>query len=444
MDLLTSLRKTPLLGPLVRAYESRFTSRGRALLGTLAVFAVVGIDTRRTQVYVLFAAAAGLFVMAALFAFRGRPRVQLACRLPARATARTPVRFTARIANDAGRALPDLLLSVPPPDEGGERVDLRPRDVALSVAAKDQTEVAFEMEVSRRGRYVLRGPRLESTDPFRFMRTTGVVLPDQVLLVYPRFYSMEQFSLPLGRRYQPGGIPLSSNTGDAIEFIGTRDYREGDPVRNIHWRSWARRGKPVVKEYQEEYFCRIALILDTFLPRKPSPGDLGTFEAAISVLASIADYFSRSEYIVDILAAGPDVYEVSAGRSLAYLENILDVLACLEPCHDPPFETIGPHLFERLAQLTTVVAVLQDWDPAREAFLARVKELGTAVQAVIVHDGPTRKAWQGATEAVGDVSQLSSRDVERLLTTSASAPGPRAVAMHDGVGGRSEAGDARG
>ena len=46
---------------------------------------------------------------------------------------------------------------------------------------------------------------------------------------------------------------------------------EGDPLRKIHWRSWARRGKPVVKEYQEEYFSRIALVLDTFLPRRPAP-----------------------------------------------------------------------------------------------------------------------------------------------------------------------------
>jgi len=140
---------------------------------------------------------------------------------------------------------------------------------------------------------------------------------------------------------------------------------------------------------------------------------------------------------VEILAAGPDVYEVSSGRSLAYLENILDVLACLEPCHDPPFETIGPHLFERLAQLTTVVAVLQDWDPAREAFLARVKALGTAVQAIIVHDGPTRKAWAGTTEALGDVSQLSASDVEQLLATSAAAGTGDHRAGHSGPGVRS-------
>ena len=55
---------------------------------------------------------------------------------------------------------------------------------------------------------------------------------DHVLLVYPRFYTLERFAVPAGRRYQPGGIPLSSNTGDAIEFVGTREYREGDDRRS--------------------------------------------------------------------------------------------------------------------------------------------------------------------------------------------------------------------
>ena len=113
--------------------------------------------------------------------------------------------------------------------------------------------------------------------------------------------------------------------------------------------------------------------------------------------------------------AGPEVYEVSAGRSLAYLENILDVLACLEPCHNPPFEKIGPHLFEKLAQITTVVAVLQDWDDPRQQFLRRVKALGTAVRAIIVRDAPTSQSWQAASGELGEISLMTPDDVERAI-----------------------------
>ena len=381
----------------------------------MVVLAILGLDTRRTFVFWLFAMVAGLFAAAAAFTVIRRPRVHFDCRFPERATASRPVTVHARVSNAPAPVPSDLCLLFRQPPEGTGEISFYPTSVLLEEDEGTLAQACVEMRPARRGRYVVPGPVLGRTDPLRLMVSRGLDLPEHPLLVYPRFYSMHEFIVPLGRRHQPGGIPLTSSTGEAIEFVGTREYRPGDPVNNIHWRSWARRGEPVVKEYMEEYFCRIAIVLDTFLPSKFTPAQHASFEAAISVVASIADYFSRSEDIVDILAAGPDVYEVSAGRSLAYLENILDVLVCLGPCHDPPFATIGPNLFEKLSQITTVVAVLQDWDTPREDFLKRVHALGTAVRAIIVHDGSTQKTWEQASENLGEVSVLSTADVERLL-----------------------------
>jgi uncharacterized protein (DUF58 family) len=316
-------------------------------------------------------------------------------------------------------AVGDLLLAFPRPVQWASSLAFEPRQSFLEVSRGEATEATVTLRPLRRGRYTLPGATVRPCDPLRLAAGRPVACPDQTLLVYPRFWTMDRFDIPLGRRYQPGGIPLTSSTGDAIEFVGTRDYREGDAVKNIHWRSWARRGQPVVKEYQEEYFCRIAIILDTFLPRRPDKRHLAAFEAAVSVVASVADFFSRSDYIVDILAAGPDLYEVSAGRSLAYLENILDVLSCLEPCRDPPFATVAPPLFDKLAQITTVVAVLQDWDAPREEFLRKVKALGTAVRAVIVCERPAKADWPSAAEEIGEVGLMTPADVERALAAHA-------------------------
>jgi uncharacterized protein (DUF58 family) len=413
---MASLLQLPVVSKVVRQYHERLTRRGQYLLWSMVILAVLGLDTRRTFVFWLFAMVVGMLTAAAAFTALSWPRVHLECRFPERATALRPVTLHARVSNERAPAPSDLcLLFRQPPPEGTGEISFHPTSVLLEQGEGTVAQARVEMRPARRGRYVLPGPVLGRTDPLRLMVSRGLELPEHALLVYPRFYSMHEFIVPLGRRYQPGGIPLSSSTGEAIEFVGTREYRPGDPVKNIHWRSWARRGQPVVKEYMEEYFCRIAIILDTFLPSKFTPVQQASFEAAISVVASIADYFSRSEYIVDILAAGPDVYEVSAGRSLAYLENILDVLACLRPCHDPPFVTIGPNLFEKLSQITTVVAVLQDWDTSREDFLGRLKALGSAVRAIIVHEGPTQKAWEQVGGNLGEVSVLSTADVERLL-----------------------------
>ncbi len=118
---------------------------------------------------------------------------------------------------------------------------------------------------------------------------------------------------------------------------------------------------------------------------------------------------------MDLFAAGPDIYEVSAGRSRAYLENILDVLACLEPCYEPPFEVVGPALFEKLSRITSLVAILQDWDSSREDFLRQVRASGVEVKVIVVKEGETSRPLLSVGEELGEISMMSAADVERAV-----------------------------
>jgi uncharacterized protein (DUF58 family) len=402
-----------MLAPVIRLWEDRFTTRGRVVFLATAAASLVGADTRRTQVFRLFAVGAALLVIAWILArLQGRPSMVEAL-MPSRATTLCP--FTVAVRVTADRPLSDLVLRPPRLIEGGDMLVITPAETFVSASPGKPAEAVISVLPLKRGRHLLRGAHVRPVDPFRLVTGWAQRSADQSLIVYPRFYTMEEVPVPMGRRHQPGGIPLSSMTGDALEFVGTRDYRAGDPMRAMHWRSFARRGRPVVREFQDEYFTRIAIVLDTFLPRRPSADALAGFEAGISVVASIADHFSRSEYIVDILAAGPDLYEVSAGRSLAYLDTILDVLACLDPCHDTPFETIGPSLFDKLASTTSLAAVLLDWDETRLEFLRRVKTLGVAVWAIIVRDSPTTLPWEPAAGDLDRVEQIGTAEIEAAL-----------------------------
>src|SRR5204862_6450540 len=103
---------------------------------------------------------------------------------------------------------------------------------------------------------------------------------------------------------QHGGVALASAIGESEEFVSLRDYRPGDPLRRIHWRSWAKAGKPVVKDFQDEFFVRHALILDTFT----EPDDLAVFEEAVSVAASFACTVDTQESLLDLLFIGPQAF----------------------------------------------------------------------------------------------------------------------------------------
>jgi uncharacterized protein (DUF58 family) len=394
-------------------YRRRLTRRGRFVLGATVGLALVGVDTRRALVFVLFALAAPPLLLALRHLFSGRPSLRLSGRVPLRLTAGRFVTAAMDVVPEDGRRETlSAFWGAPLPAAAGLEVD--PVEAFVETGGRP-ARVRLQLRPRRRGRYVLPSFGVARTDPCGLVRSRSVWLPEQVVLAYPRYYTLDELPLPMGRRYQPGGIPLASEVGESMEFVGTREYREGDPLRKIHWRSWARLGRPVVKEYQEEYFSRIALVLDTFLPKRPSPRERERFEAAISLLASVAGHFSRSEEVVDILAAGPDLYEVSTGRSLGYLDNVLDVLACLEPSPAPPFESIGPPLFERLERLTTVVAVMLEWDDAREAFLRRVRAMGVAVRVLLVHEGGTRRPWASVSADLGEIVLTTPAQVEARL-----------------------------
>jgi uncharacterized protein (DUF58 family) len=407
-----------------RIYRDRLTERGRYVLWLSAALGFVGLDTQQAMVYVLFALAAAPWIAAFVLALRRRPRVALHAAVPSRLTAGLPAPVRVQVTAEGARATGPLVVGRRAGGSPGIRYE--PGELFLSGAPGEVGTGLLEVTAPERGRFTLPALGVGRTDPMGLLSTRRTSQPGQVVLAYPRFFEMPELSLPQGRRYQPGGIPLASSLGDATEFVGTRDYREGDPLRRIHWRSWARRGQPVVKEYHEEYFSRVALVLDTYLPRRPRREDRRAFEAAISLVASIADRLSRSEEVVDVLAAGPDLYEVSAGRSLGYLGNVLDVLACLDPCHEPPFAALSAPLLERLSRLTTVVAVVLDWDEPRESFLRHVRRLGVAVRAYVVRTGAPARTAEDAAAELGPVTRVTPAEVERRLADAASAKTLRA------------------
>jgi hypothetical protein len=93
--------------------------------------------------------------------------------------------------------------------------------------------------------------------------------------------------------------------------------------------------------------------------------------------------------VIDLFAIGPDLYHLQAGRSLAYLDTVLDILACIEACRSSPFGALGPALRDQAGQVGSAVVVLLDWDEERAAFVRELGALGVAVKAVVVRDGPT-------------------------------------------------------
>lgn len=386
---------------------NRLTAPGRALFCIGVVVTALSSVTLATRMYFLFSALVALAVLSLTLARLARAPLTVRLNLASRATCGAHVLATIDVLNPGRRTAVDLGFALDglPSQIVAEPIRTEP------LPPGEERQLSFDLELQRRGYYQIVGVRQETWFPFGLWRDLVLHAQPRTLLVYPRFSPLVSLDMPVGRRYQPGGIALSSDVGESTEFLGVREFRPGDSIRNIHWKSWGRVGEPVVKEFQEEFFCKIALVLDTFVPAHSGEAFRADFEAGLSMAAAIADHLSHTEYIVDLFAAGPDLYTLEAGRNLAHLDNVLDVLACLEPSHEPPFERVAPVLMEHLSTITTVVLVLLDWEESRERLTRIIRDHGPAVKIVLVRQSAPSLNPAAAEDLAGPLAILSPADV---------------------------------
>ena len=132
------------------------------------------------------------------------------------------------------------------------------------------------------------------------------------ITVYPRFWKIARLPL-LGTSLVPESLGSARRRG-GLEFHGLRDYRPGDSLRHIHWRSSARRGAPVVQEFEQENPGTITLLLDSRAGVQEGIGSESTFEDLVRAAASIAWYVTTRGGIVRILTArGSAVIDATGG-----------------------------------------------------------------------------------------------------------------------------------
>ena len=369
-----------------RVYTQRLTRVGHYFLAATFVSMAFGSLSLDQQWYVAFTYALGLWIVAFIAMFWQRPHALLRATHAGRISAgeTLPVEITLEALDRRGigwTVLPDRL---PPAVDS-----VPPEGVGLAVLAAGETShVKLGLLCRQRGAYRLRGFRVETAFPLGLMVAQQVFPASESLLVYPKFAPLARLEVPASRRYQPGEVALASHLGDSLEFIGNRDYREGDAIRSIDWRATARLNRPVVREYREEYLLRAAVLLDTHVPAPPGLPPPPAFERAVSTAAAVSDYMARSEYLVDLFAAGPDLHRLTTGHGTAFLDDILDLLACVDASDAQDFETLEQALMEFLSQITLVICILLDWDEVREGFIERLRAQGAGVKVVIIRDRP--------------------------------------------------------
>ena len=423
--------------------QRRFTRVGLTALGAFLVSALVGVDTENSVAYQAFTLLLALLLVAICFSWIFRARFAVRRLLPSFGTVNRPLSYTLVVENltskpqnhltlledlaDPRPSYPEWLANqlaaekhvgsfrlrprrginpfkaatvkeaVVPPMAGRGKMESVERgsvergsvkrgamvgrsDAPTLHAPRSQVEVRAELTPLRRGVLRFNGLRLARTDPLGLCRAFAKVPLPQAALILPKRYPLPPIALPGTQKYQAGGVTLASNVGQSDEFVALRDYRRGDALRHIHWRSWAKAGKPVVKEFEDEFFVRHALVLDTFTEDPHSEA----FEEAVSVAASFACAIRTQESLLDLMFVGPQSYCFTAGRGLAHTDQMLEILASVRPCRDQPFGALGQLVLNHVEAVSGCIGVLLAWNEERRLFVEKLRTLGVPVLVLVV------------------------------------------------------------
>ncbi|MGE3313443.1 MAG: DUF58 domain-containing protein, partial [Limisphaerales bacterium] len=287
-----------------------------------------------------------------------------------------------------------------------------PKPIPLpDVAPRATLELTVELTPLRRGRLTLAGATVARTDPFGLLRRDAVVdgEPDSIV-VYPRRFRLPPFALPgAGKRLHAGGVAMAGSVGESEEFISVREYRPGDPPRRIHWAGWARTQRAVVKEYQEEFFVRHALLLDTC-----GGGPLSdAFEDAVSLAASFAFTVDENDSLLDLMFVGDRAYTFTAGRGLAHREQMLQILAgvSLQPSRN--FQVLEDLVLRHAGHLSGCILVLLAWDDSRRHLHERLRAIQLPLLTFVVatrkptDPSPSGVHWITPGEALASLARIT-------------------------------------
>ena len=164
------------------------------------------------------------------------------------------------------------------------------RAYTLMLRGGETRSLALRVTFSRRGLVHSDGILIGTRFPFGFFRKWRVA-PDEVdLLVYPEVHPVRA---PPVFAFREGDSDARRRVGRGEEYHGLREHQSGDDPRDIHWKSSARQGRLVTREYDAASDRRVWLIVPNVAP------DEGA-EAAISEAASLAAHYADAGWAVGV------------------------------------------------------------------------------------------------------------------------------------------------
>ncbi len=246
--------------------------------------------------------------------------------------------------------------------------------------AGESIRIPLEVSPHFRGYVHFSGITFARPDAFGLFKRLVHIRQPGKLLVLPKPIRVDLPDLVSRRQYHAGGIQLASSIGNSDEFMGLRNYRPGDPLRNIHWKSFAKTNELVIREFEDEFFQRHALILDTDADAENE----FLFDAAVGIASYCITTLRTRDSVLDLMFAGEMLYSFSSGRGLGHTRQMLEIIACVEPCGDKEISDMVPVLKENIQQFSGVICVFLNWKAGHKKIFDLFEQAGVQFYIIVL------------------------------------------------------------
>ncbi|MGQ0623148.1 MAG: DUF58 domain-containing protein [Sporichthyaceae bacterium] len=285
-------------------------------------------------------------------------------------------------------------------DSVAPSMNTRPRFVLDRLESHGRREVYYRVRSEVRGRFPIGPLKVRLTDPFGMCEITRSFAGTDDLIVVPVVQHLP--FVVLGGEWSGGSDSHPSSIPSAGEDdIGTREYRHGDPLHRVHWRSTARRGELMVRREEHPRQTQATLILDARVNAHVGSGLTSSLEWAISAAASLSVHLIRRGFSLRVVT---DTGQGMAGMSTGVLSPVpdvegllLDALAMLTPSATPSLVGAAREL-GRTGGDSLLVALLGELSPADAESMAR-RRPGTTTAIALLQRTSTWRARGAQTDA---------------------------------------------
>ncbi|PRX51131.1 uncharacterized protein (DUF58 family) [Prauserella shujinwangii] len=366
---------------------SGLTTRGRCLLaaGVAAAVCAVVLNERDLLRVAVFVVALPLFV--AVLASASKVRIGAARRL---LPDRVAVGGQGEVQIDLWRTgrLPagEVLLEDGVPYALGSR----PRFVVERLPQHQSVALRYPVQPVLRGIQQVGPLRATITDPFGLCEFERELIAHSRLVVVPRVVSLWGFPTGAGLGSgDDGSIRLHAGQGETDVVV--RQYRQGDDLRKVHWRSTARRDEIMVRVEERPWRGGTTVLLDHRAAAHHGTGPTASLEWAVEFAASVCLHLRRAGHRVRLVSEHGRVLADTPGAGGPQYDNVvLDALAALQPAHERDITTgFDP------AEGQELIAVLGTVSNEAVDQLAKYRPRGVRSLAVLL-DTP---AWSGGVSA---------------------------------------------